>query len=96
MKGIHLALVLAAGLLGGMLSHYVWPQAVNAQVQLPATKEVRSQTFVLVNEKGETQAVFSAEVSASGRTVIKLSDPSGREIWSAGGSQLHPLSSSIR
>jgi hypothetical protein len=96
MKAITLALILAAGLFGGMASHYVWPQAVQAQVQSVAPKEMRAQTFILVNDKGEAQAMFSSEISKTGDSVVRLTDPKGKELWRAGGTaSLHPVSSSV-
>lgn len=83
---------LAAGILGGILSHYVWTQPVLAQTQA-APGEVRAQSFALVNDKGEVQAVFSSEEAKDGRSTVKLLDRNGREIWSAGGPQVRPLGS---
>ena len=73
-------LPLAAGLLGGAVSHYVCPQLVHAQSR--ATQELRAERFVLVNEKGTVLGTLSDE---GGRSSLKLFDESGREIWSAGG-----------
>lgn len=88
MKKLNLGLSIAAGLLGGIFSHYVWTQPVEAQNQAPAPKELRAQSFVVVNDKGEIQAVL---------TFGKPKDDSkGREIFTAGGDQLRPLSSSLR
>jgi hypothetical protein len=85
-------LSLAAGILGGILSHYAWMQPVLAQSQA-APSEVRAQSFALVNDKGEVQAVFSSEEAKDGRSTVKLLDRNGREIWSAGGPQVRPLGS---
>jgi len=73
------ALAFAAGLLGGVASRYVSLQPVHAESLL---REVRAQSFVLVNEQGTVLGTFSEE---SGRPVLKLLDGSGREIWAAGG-----------
>lgn len=70
----------AAGLLGGAISHYVTPQLVHAQSQAP--KELRAESFVLVNEKGAVLGTLSDE---GGRPSLRLFDERGREIWSAGG-----------
>ncbi|HXI39117.1 MAG TPA: hypothetical protein VNH83_04020 [Bryobacteraceae bacterium] len=45
-------LALAAGLLGGMFSRYLTPTPVFAQVQASAPKEIRAQSFFLVNKQG--------------------------------------------
>ena len=85
-------LSLAAGILGGILSHYLWTQPVLAQTQT-APSEVRAQSFALVNDKGEVQAAFSADEAKGGRSTVKLLDRNGREIWSAGGPQVRALGS---
>lgn len=72
-------LLLAAGLLGGAISHYLSPQLVHAQSQ---PIEFRAEKFVLVNEKG---IVLGALYNEGGRPSLKLFDERGREIWSAGG-----------
>lgn len=71
---------LAAGLLGGMISHYLSPQPVHAQAEPP--KELRAGSFVLVNENGTVLAKLCDE---AGRPSLRLFDERGREIWSAGG-----------
>ena len=63
MKKLNLALSIAAGLLGGVLSHYVWTQPVQAQARKPAPKEIRAQSFVLVNDKDQVEGVFSVDLS---------------------------------
>ena len=76
----NVVLSFAAGLLGGGISHYLSPQLVQAQSQAP--KELRAESFVLVNEKGTILGTLSDE---AGRPSLKLFDDRGREIWSAGG-----------
>jgi hypothetical protein len=84
-------LAFAAGVLGGMASHYLSPQLVHAQSQaLPAT-EIRAASFVLVNEKG---VVLGTLAEDAGRPAIRLFDQHGREIWSAGG-KIEPRSTSV-
>jgi hypothetical protein len=95
MKKLNLGLSIAAGLFGGLLSHYVWPQPVRAQVQLPAPKAVRAQNFVLADDKGKVQGVFTFNEPTKGRPSVELFDGNGREIWSAGGSPLRPLVGSV-
>jgi hypothetical protein len=86
-------LSLAAGILGGILSHYVWTQPVLAQSQAAPPKEVRAQNLVIVNEKNEVQGVFSFEQPQVGPSRILLFDSRNHEIWSAGGPPVRPLSS---
>ncbi len=47
----NLILALAAGLVGGLLSRYINPMPAFAQTQL-VPKEIRAQSFVLVDEQG--------------------------------------------
>ncbi len=83
MKKLNLALALASGLVGGLVSHYLAPPVVQAQSPAPAVLEVRAHSFLLVNEKGQVVGKFSAE--SNGKPAIRLFDSSGREIWSAEG-----------
>ncbi|HUJ39842.1 MAG TPA: hypothetical protein VLW54_04790 [Candidatus Acidoferrales bacterium] len=79
MKKLNLALALAAGFVGGVLSHSLAAPAVLAQP--PAATEIRARCFLLVNEKEEIVGRLAAE--SDGRPALRLYDPSGREIWSA-------------
>ncbi len=83
MKKLNLALALASGLVGGVVSHYLAPQTVEAQSPAAPAAEVRARSFVLVNDKGEVVGRFSAEPGS--RPAIRLFDATGREIWSAEG-----------
>jgi len=102
MKKLNIGLSIAAGLLAGVFSHYIWTQPVQAQNQpapnqnQPVPKEVRAQSFVVVNDKGEVQGVLTFGEPDKGRTSVKLYDSNGREIFSAGGSQMRPLSGALR
>jgi hypothetical protein len=108
------ALALMAGLLGGLLTRYIAPPAAFAQNQAPIPKEIRAQSFALVDPSDRTVGTFTAEpvLGAPGTFVrpapglpndqsapqirwpmrVVLRDSNGREIWSAGGSVLRPLS----
>jgi hypothetical protein len=86
MNKMNLGLSMAAGLLGGFLSHYFAPQLVHAQSAASASKEIRAENFVLINEKGLVVGTLSAALpQEGGRPCMKLFDERGREIWSAGG-----------
>ena len=81
-RKLNLGLALAAGLLGGWLSQYVslrpapWRiPTVHAQAPNAATREVRAQTFVVVNEQGATVGIFGAE--KDGTASIRLYDQQG-------------------
>lgn len=85
MKPLFLALCLAAGLAGGLLSHYVWPEPVQAQIPPPA--EIRAQRFVLEDSSGRTMGTLSVDAPGPGRIArgatgrIRLFDEHGREVW---------------
>jgi len=83
MKKLNLALTLASGLVGGVVSHYLAPPSVQAQSPAPPAAEVRARSFLLVNDKGVVVGKFSAE--QGGKPAIRLFDATGREIWSAEG-----------
>lgn len=96
-RNLPLVLALAAGVLGGILSRYITPQSVYGQAQTPNTVEVRSQRFSVVDPQGRVVGTFSGEITKApdDRLLprIALVDPTGRELWSAGGSKLKPLGS---
>ena len=81
MKKLNVALALAAGFVGGALSHYLAPAPVRAEALPPVPAEVRARSFLLVNEYGSVIGKFTA--ARGGRPSIRLFDPTGREIWSA-------------
>jgi hypothetical protein len=102
---------LLAGLAGGMLTRFIAPAPVFAQapVQIlpapaplpnpttPVTREIRAQSFTLVDDRGNVVGTFAAEprgIHFPARVVLR--DSNGREIWSAGGSALRPLMSTVR
>jgi hypothetical protein len=96
-KTLTVALPLAAGLLGGMLTRYIAPPAAFAQNPAPVAKEIRAQSFTLVDSSDHTLGVFTAEPASrnpgnSTPRRIVLRDSHGREIWSAGGNGIRPAS----
>jgi hypothetical protein len=89
-RKLNLIFGLAAGLLGGLLSRYIAPSPVHAQAQIPAPKEIRAQSFVLVNAQGVALGLMGFD--PQGRPVIKLVDEGGRPVWSAGKTLILPQS----
>jgi hypothetical protein len=95
------ALSLAAGLLGGLLSQYVALPSVHAQAPAPNSVEIRAQRFTLVDSQGSAIGTFtvreSSPVALRGPVPppmpprIVLLNPEGREIWSAGGNPFRAL-----
>lgn len=89
-----IAVALAAGLAGGMLTRFIAPPPVFAQTQ-PPTDEVRARSFVLLDNFNNPVATFTAgsgRGTASG--VVELKDSHGSVIWKAGGSLLSPMATS--
>ena len=72
------SLAVAAGFVGGVLSQYVSPRLVNAQSQ--ASKEVRAQSFVLVDDKGVAYGLFGFD--PNGQPILKMIDENQRTLWS--------------
>lgn len=54
-------LALLAGLTGGLATRYIAPPVAFAQNQPAVTREVRAQSFTLVDSSDRTIGVFSAE-----------------------------------
>jgi hypothetical protein len=92
-RHLTLGLSLAAGLLGGMLSHYVSLDFVHAQTQAAPPKEISAQKFVLVNDEGIPAGVFGIE--KDGSASIQLMDRDGKVVWSAGKTKAKPLTASL-
>jgi hypothetical protein len=79
-RKMNFTLALLAGLLGGVLSRYLIPTPVFAQAQAPAPREIRAQSFVLVNKEGTPLGLMA--VDSNGMPVITLLDENRRTIWS--------------
>jgi hypothetical protein len=73
-------LALGAGLMGGLLSQYIAPLPAFAQTQ--AQREIKAQSFVLVDDKANIVGTFRP--SADRTPTVVLLDRNGREIWRAG------------
>ena len=61
-KNLSVTLALLAGLLGGVLTR-IAPSVALAQNQAPATKEIRAQSFTLVDAQNRAIGTFTAESS---------------------------------
>ena len=96
-RKLNLSLAFAAGLLGGMLSRYLTPMPVLAQVQASAPKEIRAQSFVVVNQSGLPLGEFS--IDPDGLANIRLYDDKGQAggkvIWRARGMSIQPAVGNI-
>lgn len=82
-RGLNLGLSLAAGFLGGFLSHYSLLRSVHAQAPIPAATEIKAQRFVLVNEMGAPAGLFGFD--ETGNPNVILLDKTGKVIWSTDG-----------
>ena len=83
-------LCLAAGLVGGLVSHFALVAPVEAQVLRIAPREIRAQQFVLVDDKDQPLATFVAR-EVRGDEVIQIIGNNGRILWSVGGPLAHPI-----
>jgi hypothetical protein len=79
-RTLTLSLALAAGLFGGLLSRYMTLLPVLAQTGAP--KEMKAQSFVLVDAKDTVVGTFKP--SSDRIPTVVLLDRNGREIWRAG------------
>jgi hypothetical protein len=66
-KTLTVALALAAGLFGGMITRYITPPAAHAQDQAAIAKEIRAQSFTLVDQFDHTAGTFSYEAGPGAR-----------------------------
>jgi hypothetical protein len=85
---LFLALAVAAGFVGGVLSQYIFTASIYAQSQ---TKEIAAQRFVLKTEAGSNAGIIAID-QTDGQPNIVLFDEKGRVLWSARGRRLQPLS----
>jgi hypothetical protein len=92
------ALALLAGLAGGLLTRYIAPPPAFAQTQTPVTKEVRAQSFTLVDSSDRAAGTFSVELTPHGMSPYRiiLKDANGSVIWTAGGSAIRPAVASSK
>ena len=70
-----IALALAAGFLGGLVSRCWMPAPVYAQTQAPPPAEILARKFVLVDENGKPRGVFGIE--ANGSPAIEITNGHG-------------------
>jgi hypothetical protein len=101
-RTITVALALAAGFVGALLTRYLAPPPAFAQNQAPPTKvakEIRAQSFTLVDPLDRVAGTFSVEpldrfpqsLNQLPSQRIVLRDSNGREIWTAGGNAIRPV-----
>jgi hypothetical protein len=64
-RNLTFAISLAAGLLGGVLSHFVTLPSVHAQAPAANPVEVRAQRFTLVDDQGTAVGTFAVRESGA-------------------------------
>ena len=60
-KPLIIVLALGGGLLGGLLTRYIGPPSAFAQNQASVTKEIRAQSFTLVDSSNRTIGTFTSD-----------------------------------
>jgi hypothetical protein len=70
-------LALAAGFLGGIVSQHIMPPPVYAQAQSPVPREIRAESFVIVDTNGVPRGAFAVN-GKNGRPTLEMRDRSGR------------------
>ena len=103
-KNLSVGLAFVAGIAGGLIARYIAPVTAFAQNQTSVTREIRAESFTLVDPLDRPLGTFTFEyadnlkiqsqqpglpIMRNGRVVLR--DPNGREIWSAGGSPIRQL-----
>jgi hypothetical protein len=103
----NLLIALMAGVLGGMVTRYAAPPTAFAQapspIAKPAAREIRAQSFALIDQADRVVATFTAEpvpgiaqgAPRNQSMRIVLRDSNGRAIWSAGGTGVQPLTTRL-
>jgi hypothetical protein len=90
---LNLVFALAAGLSGGVLSRYIVPVTVFAQTPAPAPREIRAQSFIVVDDKSNVVGTFKRSVPKPGETpTVVLLDQDGMEVWRGSGAAIRPAS----
>jgi hypothetical protein len=102
-KALTIALALAAGFGGGLLTRYLAPPVAFAQNQTPVATEIRAQSFVLVDSSDRAVGTFAYDGVTGEPLMLRMHQPipqptrivlrdfSGKEIWSAGGGVIQKL-----
>jgi hypothetical protein len=70
-----LVLALAAGFLGGIASQHITLLPVYAQSQTPIPKEIRAESFVIVDENGAPRGVFG--IDKKDGPIVEITDSKG-------------------
>jgi hypothetical protein len=74
----NIAIALVAGLIGGVSTRYISPTPVLAQTQPQPAKEIRAQSFTLVDPSDRTIGTFAVE-RVPGAPRIRIRNPSQQD-----------------
>jgi hypothetical protein len=96
-------LCLAAGIAGGLISHFAWSPPVHAQsgavlggpaappqVYTASPVEVHAQEFILVDSKGQQEASIKTG-TFQGTNVVEIVNSAGQVVFTAGSSMARTL-----
>lgn len=70
-------MALAAGFIGGIVSQHIIPASVYAQAQTRIPKEVRAESFVIVDENGSPRGAFGID-KKHGWPTVEITNKNGR------------------
>jgi hypothetical protein len=73
---VTLTLAVVAGFLGGIVSQHIALTPVFAQASTPATKEIRAEKFVIVDENGLPRGAFGID-KKHGWPTVEITDAKG-------------------
>jgi len=74
-----ISLAIAAGFLGGIASQSISPIMAHAQAQPPIPKEIRAESFVIVDENGLPRGAFG--IDKKGFPMVEATDAKGHVYW---------------
>jgi hypothetical protein len=81
-----IALALAAGFIGGIVSQRIAPPSIYAQAQTQIPNEIRAERFVIVDENGTPRGAFG--IDKKGDPESKLLTPRVTQCGPGGGGPL--------
>jgi hypothetical protein len=76
-----IALALTAGFIGGIVSQRIAPPSAYAQAQAPIPREIRAESFVIVDENGSPRGAFGIDRRDGSPNIEILTDTKGHLAW---------------
>jgi hypothetical protein len=74
-----IAVAVIAGFVGGIVSQRIAPIAVHAQAPTPVQKEIRAESFVIVDENRIPRGAFG--IDGKGEPHLEATDAKGHLYW---------------